>query len=290
MSESAQDTSADLDALVATGLAGLVPRPFRVDRSRRETADTVTLTLAPVTGGSLEFAAGQFTMLGVPGVGEVPISISGDPTWPDALQHTVRDVGGVSHAIASARAGDVLTVRGPFGTGWGVGDGEGGDVLIVAGGIGLAPLRPALLELLAHRHRYRTVTLLYGARTPQDILFAEELAGWRGRFDLEVELSVDYAPPSWRGRVGLVTALIASVAPEQTLALVCGPEVMMRFVTTELLHRGVPAEQIRLSLERAMSCGVGLCGHCQLRELFVCLDGPVFRADRVLGLMTVEEL
>ena len=204
----------------------------------------------------------------------------------------MRDVGGVTHQIAAARPGDVLTVRGPFGTGWGVADAEGGDVLIVAGGIGLAPLRPALLDLLAHRHRFRTVTLLYGARTPEDILFAEELAGWRGRFDLEVELSVDYAPPSWRGRVGLVTALIgrASVTPEETLALVCGPEVMMRFVAAELLGRGVPAERLRLSMERAMSCGVGLCGHCQLRELFVCLDGPVLTADRVLPLMAVEEL
>lgn len=153
-------------------------------------------------------------------------------------------------------------MRGPFGRGWQVADGEGGDVVIVAGGIGLAPLRPAVLEVLAHRDRYRRVVLLYGTRSPDDVLFERDLETWRGRFDLEVELTVDYGPPDWRGRVGLVTSLIsrAGFDPGSTLALACGPEVMMRRVAQGLVERGVRRDRIRLSLERNMVCGVGCAG------------------------------
>lgn len=270
----------------------VVPRPYRVLSRRRDTADTVTLSLEPVDGTPLRFAAGQFTMLSAFGVGEVPISISGDPTRPGPLLHTVRDVGGVTHAIANARRGDVLGVRGPFGTGWDVADGEGGDVVVVAGGIGLAPLRPAVLQILARRDHYRRVVLLYGTRSPDDVLYARELESWRGRFDLEVDVTVDYGPPDWRGRVGLVTTLIprAGFDPRTTLALACGPEVMMRRVAGALVDRGVPRERVRLSLERNMVCGVGLCGHCQLREVFTCLDGPVLSYDRLEQLLDLREV
>jgi NAD(P)H-flavin reductase len=268
----------------------MLPRPFRVQEVRRDTADTVTLWLAPVDGPALAFSAGQFTMLHAFGVGEVPISISGDPGSPALLQHTIRDVGGVTATLARAVAGDVLGVRGPFGTGWDVRDAEGGDVVIVAGGIGLAPLRPALLELLARRGAFGRVALVYGARTPADRLYVDELAAWTDRLDVAV--TVDSAPAGYAGSVGLVTRPLArvDVDPACATALLCGPEVMMRHVADDLVARGVRPQRIRLSLERNMRCGVGLCGHCQLRELFLCVDGPVLPLDRVAPLMKVREL
>jgi len=270
----------------------MLPRDFRIVRTRLDTRDTVTLFLEPDDGEPLRHAAGQFTMLHAFGVGEVPISISGDPTRPGPLLHTIRDVGAVTHALATAQPGTTVGVRGPFGTGWDVADGAGGDLVVVTGGIGLAPLRPALLEVVARRSDYGRVVLLYGARSPEDILFAEDLDAWAQQHRITVEVTVDYGPPSWTGRVGLVTALIprAGFDPHNTLALVCGPEVMMHFAATALLDRGVPADRVRLSMERNMKCGVGLCGHCQLRELFLCVDGPVLGYDRLAPLMEVHEL
>jgi NAD(P)H-flavin reductase len=270
----------------------MLPRDFRIVRTRLDTRDTVTLFLEPVDGAPLRHEAGQFTMLHAFGVGEVPISISGDPTRPGPLLHTIRDVGAVTHALVTAHAGTTVGVRGPFGTGWGVTDGAGGDLVVVTGGIGLAPLRPALLEVVSRRADYGRVVLLYGARSPEDILFAEDLDAWAQQHRISVEVTVDYGPPSWTGRVGLVTALIprAGFDPHSTLALVCGPEVMMRYAAGALMDRGVPAGRIRLSMERNMKCGVGLCGHCQLRELFLCVDGPVLGYDRLAPLMEVHEL
>lgn len=270
----------------------MLPRPFRVTGNRLDTRDTVTLSLEPVDGDPLAHAAGQFTMLHALGVGEVPISICGDPTRPGPLMHTIRDVGSVTHALVTAQPGTEVGVRGPFGTGWDVADGRGGDIVLVAGGIGLAPLRPALQEVVARRAEYGRVVLLYGARSPEDILFGEDLAHWAQRDRVVVEVTVDYGPPSWTGRVGLVTSLVprAGFDPAHAWALVCGPEVMMRSVATALLARGVPPDRIRLSLERNMKCGVGLCGHCQLRELFLCVDGPVLGYDRLAPLMDVREL
>jgi NAD(P)H-flavin reductase len=270
----------------------MLPRPFRVDWSRRDTPDTVTMCLEPADGVALSFEPGQFTMLSAFGVGEVPISISGDPALPDRLVHTIRDVGGVTQTLTAARRGDVLGVRGPYGVGWGAGDGVGGDVVIVAGGIGLAPLRPAVLAVVAARDRFDRVSLLYGARTPEDLLFGDDLAEWADARGVAVEITVDRAPAAWPGRVGLVTELIprATFDPHNTLALVCGPEVMMRFVTTALRHSGVPARRIRLSMERNMRCGVGLCGHCQLREFLICVDGPVFASDVVEPAFRIREL
>ncbi len=268
----------------------LASRPFRVRDRRQDTVDTVTLTLDPVDGVPLAFDPGQFTMLGALGVGEVPISVSGDPAAPE-LVHTVRDVGGVTHRLATCEAGDLLDVRGPYGRGWDVEDGAGGDVVVVAGGLGLAPLRPAVLRLAAERDRYRQVALLYGARTPRDQLYPEELLRWRDQ-GLDVQSIVDVGTADWPGRVGLVTTLVAQAGfdPARTLALVCGPEVMMRYVASALVDRGVPADRIRLSMERNMKCGVGLCGHCQLRELFVCLDGPVLDHATLAPLLATREM
>ena len=257
----------------------MVPRPFRVQRVRRETHDTFTFELESANGAEgFPFAPGQFNMVSVFGVGEVPISISGDPTRPQTLVHTVRSVGTVTQAICKLKRGGVLGVRGPFGSHWPVEEAAGSDVVIVAGGIGLAPLRPVLYYLLSNREKYGRVVLLYGARTPQELLYKLELEKWRGHFDLEVEVTVDTAAAGWRGNVGVVTALIpgARFDPFHTAAMVCGPEVMMRFTVRELETRGVEPENISISMERNMKCGVGFCGHCQFGPTFVCKDGPVF--------------
>ncbi len=262
----------------------MTPQLFRLQNLHRETGDTYTLTLAPENPEEiLSFAPGQFNMLYAFGVGEAPISISGNPDQPQILHHTIRAVGQVTNALCRGKVGTHLGVRGPLGAPWPVAEAQGNDVIIVAGGLGLAPLRPAIYYLLAHRGAYGSLELIYGARTPQDLLYRRELERWRGRFDMRVHATVDTASNDWRGNVGVVTALIprARFDPYHTVALVCGPGVMMRFTVRELLNHGVRPECIFLSMERNMKCGLGLCGHCQWGPHFVCKDGPVFRYDRI---------
>ncbi len=277
--------------------APMVPRLWRVVRVRRETPDVKTLELEPLEPPSafelgFGFKPGQFNMLYVFGVGEVPISISGDPQNPRGLVHTVRAVGAVTRALCALRRGDVVGVRGPFGSAWPVDEAEGSDVVIVAGGIGLAPLRPALYRVLANRGKYGNVALLYGARTPQDLLYRRELERWRGRFDLQVEVTVDAAGEGWYGHVGVVTKLIprAEFDPDEAVALVCGPEIMMRFAVKALHERGVSLDNIYISMERNMKCAVGFCGHCQFGPEFVCKDGPVFRFREIERFFRVREI
>jgi NAD(P)H-flavin reductase len=256
----------------------MLVQPYRVQRVRKEIPGTLTLDLAAPDAGGFAFAPGQFNMLYVWGVGEVPISISGDPARPQTLTHTIRAVGPVSEALCRLPRGATVGVRGPYGNHWPVEAAVGSDVVVAAGGIGLAPLRPVLYHLLAQRAGYGNVVLLYGARTPQDLLYTGELARWRGRFDLEVGVTVDKATDGWQGHVGTVTTLIpkAGFDPAHTVAFVCGPEIMMRFTIRELQSRGVPDERIYISMERNMKCAIGLCGHCQLGPFFICKDGPVF--------------
>jgi len=271
----------------------MVPDLYRVRQVRRETDDTFTLELGLARGSQpFRFLAGQFNMLAVPGVGEVPISISGDPGAPDTLVHTTRAVGAVTRAMRAMKKGDMLGVRGPYGTGWPVTEAEGHDVLVIAGGIGLAPLRPTIYRLLANRDRYGKVVILYGTRTPADILFRREVEAWRARLDVEVYVTVDRATEGWHGTVGVVTKLIpkAPFDRTRTVAMVCGPEVMMRFTALELEKRGVETDQIYLSMERNMKCGIGLCGHCQCGATFICKDGPVFRYDAIKGLLSQREI
>jgi NAD(P)H-flavin reductase len=260
------------------------PHPYYVQRVRKETVDTFTLDLAPVDGAIPSFMPGQFNMLYLFGVGEAPISISGSSTQTPVMVHTIRAVGVVTHAMRQLRRGEVIGLRGPFGSAWPVEEATGNDVVLVAGGIGLAPLRPVLYHVLVNRKQYGRVLLLYGARTPDDLLYVRELEQWRGRFDLDVQVTVDSAAHSWYGHVGVVTRLIARATfdPENTVAMMCGPEVMMRFSVAELQRRGVAAENIFVSTERNMKCAVGFCGHCQFGPTFVCKDGPVFRYDRIL--------
>jgi NAD(P)H-flavin reductase len=271
----------------------MLPQRYRVQRVRHEIPDTFTLELEPEDGCEIPaFATGQFNMLYVFGVGEIPISISGDPTKRSPLVHTTRAVGTVSKAMCELGPGDVIGVRGPFGSHWPLEQAEGKDVVIAAGGIGLAPLRSAMYQIIAGRERYGRVVLLYGARTPEDLLYKRELEHWRAHFDLEVSVTVDHATGRWRGSVGVVTRLVsrAPFDPRNTLALICGPEVMMRFTATELEQQGVTAEHIFISMERNMKCAVGLCGHCQYGPHFVCKDGPVFQYSRMQALLTQAEV
>jgi NAD(P)H-flavin reductase len=258
--------------------SAVVPAPFRVTGISRETEDTWTLDLESAGGERLEFEPGQFTMLYAFGVGEVPISVSGNPARPERLVHTVRAVGPVTTAICETAEDLELGVRGPFGRGWPVRAAESMDVVVVAGGVGLAPLRSALYSVLGDRDRYGRLVLLYGGRTPDQLLYRDELAEWSARDDMEVDLIVDAADRGWDGSVGVVPSLIerANLDPDRTVAMVCGPEVMMRFSVEALADAGVPADRIHLSMERNMRCAVGHCGHCQWGPTFVCRDGPVF--------------
>lgn len=275
------------------GVDPMVPRIYNVERIRRNNHDTFTLELNPADGGRPEpFSAGQFNMLYVFGVGEIPISISGSPVGEGPLTHTVREVGTVTRAMARLKLGDSIGVRGPFGSHWPIESGVGNDVVIVAGGIGLAPLRPVILQVQANRSRYGRMVLLYGARAPREILYQRQLKTWGGSFDMDVHVTVDRGEKDWNGEIGVVTNLIrrAPLDRRGTIVLICGPEVMMRFSALELLRRGMDKDRIFVSMERNMKCGVGLCGHCQYGPRIICKDGPVYRYDEIEPLLGRREI
>ncbi len=263
------------------------PRLVKVKARRKETRDTVSLDFEDP---GVTYAPGQFNMLCAFGQGEVPISISA--VSGRRVTHTVRDVGLVTAALTRLPAGSVMGVRGPFGQGWPLQRSRGRNVVVVAGGLGLAPLRSAIHMLLQHRADYQRLVFLYGARTPADLLFAREVEKWRGRFDVDVHVTVDAAARGWRGDVGVVTKLFKRIAvePAYTTALVCGPEVMMRFGAAGLVDAGIDPDDIWLSMERNMQCGAGVCGHCQLGPFLLCRDGPVMPLSRLSPLMLVKEL
>ena len=271
-------------------MSTMIPSSYRVAGRRRDTADTCTLELDPHNGGIAAPGPGQFTMLYAWGVGEVPISVSGVDSGGRLVQ-TIRDVGAVTHKLCVLDPGTALGVRGPLGRGWPLDDLAGADVVVVAGGLGLAPLRLAVLALLANRERFGRLLLLYGARTPADLLYRDELDGWTVS-GLDVQLTVDAADADWDGPVGVVGKLVARAGfdPSNTVALMCGPEVMMRFTAVALAERGVPAERTYVSLERSMKCGIGQCGHCQIGPTLVCLDGPVYSWAEISRWLSVREL
>jgi NAD(P)H-flavin reductase len=243
---------------------------------RRETPDVVTLRLRTNDRQMLAGRPGQFVMASLPAVAAPPISVS--RFLPDGLELTIRAAGAATAKICALERGETLTLRGPLGRGWPVELAEGRDVMVITGGIGLAPLRPLLDWLIQHRDRVARIQLSYGARTPADRLFVEELDALSRSGVIDVAQTVDRAGPEWLGRVGVVTQVIDRVlcSCDRTIAFICGPERMMQ-ATVDVLHeRGVPDERIFVTLERHMDCGVGLCGHCQLGPFFVCKDGPVF--------------
>jgi NAD(P)H-flavin reductase len=246
--------------------------------------------LDPDLREGFHFKAGQFNMVSVPGLGEAAISISSDMEDGHRIGHTIRVVGNVTSAISRMNVGDVLGVRGPFGSWWGLDECLGKDIVIAAGGIGLPPIRPVLYYVLHHRQDFGKVIVLYGARTPNDLQFASEYKTWQDA-DIEINVTVDRGDDSWQGRVGVVPILFyhTRVNPRNTVILTCGPEIMIRFVIFEALARRVPPERIFVSLERNMKCGLGSCGHCQLGPYFVCKDGPVFSFDKLQPYVNVEE-
>jgi NAD(P)H-flavin reductase len=279
-------------AMAERRLDPMVPRLARVVRRRRDGPSIWTLEIAAEEADGTVLVPGQFNMLTAFGVGEVPISLSGDPADPARLVHTIRAVGAVSSVLARLEPGESVGLRGPFGVGWPMAEMTGRDIVVVAGGLGLAPLRPALYRLFAQRVRYGRIMLLYGTRSPGEILFHRELERWRRRLDIEIEVTVDHAAADWHGHVGVVTRLIprAEFDPPHATALVCGPEIMMRFAIAALRDAGLADEAIYLSMERNMKCAVGFCGHCQFGTVFVCRDGPVFRYDRVRNLLALREI
>jgi NAD(P)H-flavin reductase len=261
----------------------LIPKEAVIQQIKPQTYDTITYTLSfvdPEVKQQYRFAPGQFNMVSVFGFGEAPISISSAPNGNGSFDHTVRAVGNLTKALSRMKVGDVVGIRGPYGTQWPVEEARGKDILVVAGGIGLAPLRPFILEVFRNRADYGRIEICYGARTPQDLLFTDEFDQWRSNPDTLVRVTVDRAPNGdWQGHIGVVTTLFndLSVKPENTIALLCGPDIMMRFGIIDLLKRHYKPEDIYVSLERRMKCGVGMCGHCQCGPYFVCKDGPVFR-------------
>ena len=246
--------------------------------------------LDPSLREGFHFKAGQFNMLSVPGLGEAAISISSDMEDGHRIGHTIRAVGNVTSAISHMNVGDVLGVRGPFGSWWGLDECIGKDIVIAAGGIGLPPIRPVLYYVQHHRRDFGKVIVLYGARTPNDLQFTSEYKIWQDA-EIEINVTVDRGDDSWQGRVGVVPILFYNtrVDPRNTVILTCGPEIMIRFVIFEALARRVPPERIFVSLERNMKCGLGSCGHCQLGPFFVCKDGPVFSFDKLQPYVNVEE-
>lgn len=240
----------------------------------------------------LSFQPGQFNMLYLPGVGECAISICGDPAEDSRLPHTIRVAGNVTQELARLPVGATIGLRGPFGSHWPLEECEGKDAVLVAGGIGLPPLRPVIHRLLADRDKYGRLSLLYGSRTPDTLLYTRQFDDWRTK-GLDIELTVDRTNDGWNGHVGVVTLLLERLAipqPENTILFTCGPEVMMWYVIQMARSRGLSDENLWMSLERNMNCAIGLCGHCQFGPEFVCKDGPVVRFDRIAPFLKVEQL
>lgn len=271
----------------------MVPRVVRVRRRVLDMPGTVTLEFESSDDTPLpRYRPGQFTMLYLFGIGEIPVSISGDSADPTRLVQTIRSVGAVSDAFTRLQPGDMIGLRGPFGTAWPTEELAGQDVVVVAGGLGLAPLRPAIYYLLANRDRFGSVVVLYGTRSPDEILYRRELERWRQRLDIQLEVTVDHAGAGWRGHVGVVTRLLSRLAVDaiHASALVCGPEIMMRFAASGLNDIGLSQSAIYVSLERSMKCALGLCGRCQFSGIFTCKDGAVVPYDRVRRLMGLKEI
>lgn len=271
----------------------MLPRMFEISNLTWETGagDIYTWELNALDGKPFHFAPGQFNMLYMHGEGEVPISISSD-SENGSLIHTTRAVGGVTKGMQSLQKGGVIGVRGPFGSTWPLQEAKGKDLVILCGGMGLPPLRPVVYYALKHRKEFNKVYLLYGARTPLDIVYRAELEKWHAEQKIDVLITVDKQTGHWDGHVGVVPGLLTQIDidPKNTLAMMCGPEVMMHFSQIALSKLGLTDQQIYISMERNMKCAIGHCGHCQWGPHFICKDGPVFRFDQISHLFKIQEL
>jgi NAD(P)H-flavin reductase len=270
----------------------MVPQLYQVAKIIRETHDSFSLQLESKSDSIIsDFGPGQFNMLYAFGVGEVPISISGQTEKSGNLIHTIRNVGTVTAALADLKKGHTLGLRGPFGSSWPIEACKKKDVVVIAGGIGLAPLRPAIYALLKEREKFGEIAVLYGARQPKDLLFTNEFENWRGKYGVQVKVTVDSADREWKGNVGVVTTLIPRVSfdPVHTVAMICGPEIMMKFSVLALKQAGMSEKNIYITMERNMKCAVGFCGHCQFGPAFVCKDGPVFAYNEIKPFFETRE-
>ncbi len=266
-----------------------LPVPARLESVRDLTANEKHFRFRLEDEGVESYLPGQFMELYVPGIGEAPISITSSPSRLSAgvFEMVIRRVGNVTGALHRMEEGAKLGVRGPFGTHFPVDEAmKGKDLLLVCGGIGLVPVHSAIQWVLDNREDYGNITILFGARTPDDRLFVDEIYQWKMREDMTVLETVDVADPTWGGNVGVITTLFphVNVDPDQTVAVICGPPVMYKFVLLELFKLGMDAEQVYLSLERHMKCGVGKCGHCQINGIYACQEGPVFKYSDITNL------
>lgn len=261
-------------------------------RSRRESHDTVTLHLQLPDAAAHKPLAGQFNMLYAFGLGEAPISVSGVSRRSGYVHHTIKAAGALTRALTELKPNQRVGVRGPFGHGWPLEEARKRNVLLIAGGIGMAPIRAAMREIMRHRARYKRVDLVYGSRSPAEILFHNQLERWQQNKNTNVYLTVDHSDEDWDGPVGLVTSLLPGInlEPELTTAFICGPEIMMRHGLSQLVNLGVPSEHIYVSMERNMRCAIGLCGHCQWGADMICQQGPIFAADKIRRRLQVREL
>ncbi len=268
----------------------LQPEPFRIVDNWAETHDVFTLSIAPLKKRKFTFTPGQYHMINAFGVGESPMSICSHPDNPGEILHTIRAVGSVTRKLKNLAKDDIIGIRGPFGNPWPMEQLKDKSVLLIAGGIGLAPLRPVVYSLLSQRKNYKTITLIYGARSPDDIIYENELKSWAKAFS--VVLTVDHVNKAWNHSIGVVTQFIpfAVKDPDNTMALICGPEVMMRFCYHSLIDQGITRDNIYLSLERNMHCAIGHCGHCQWGPYFICQDGPVLNFKAIEPFFFKKEL
>ncbi|MBN2547722.1 MAG: FAD/NAD(P)-binding protein [Anaerolineales bacterium] len=264
-----------------------MPVMARIQRVEQLTALEKLFTLELPAGMSLGHRPGQFVEVSILGVGEAPISISSSPSRSNGVfELCVRRVGNVTSAMHRLEAGAMVGIRGPFGRGFPYEKFRGKDILFAPGGLGLAPLRSLINQVIDERALFGRVIILYGARSPSEMLFTTELAEWANRSDLEVHITVDRGDDNWKGSVGVITTLFRkiSINPRNTVAATCGPPIMYRFVLMELLGKGISNGNIYLSLERHMKCGVGKCGHCQINHVYACQSGPVFPYSEIMGM------
>lgn len=269
------------------------PHEAEIIERIEETPSIYTLRLRftdPAVHQAYSFAPGQFNMLYLYGVGEVPISIVSDPQDEHLVDHTIRAVGRVTDAMAKLQVGDRLGVRGPYGRGWPMQEAEGKDVVIVTGGLGCAPVVSVIHYVLKRRNRYRGLTIIQGVKHADDLIWREQYEAWSQLPDTRVLLAADKGSPLWPWHVGHVPDLFdeAQLDNANSIVMMCGPEGMMIAAGKALLERGMPAEQLWLSMERNMQCGAGKCGHCQMGGHFVCKDGPVFCWPEIEPLLGIK--
>lgn len=237
---------------------------------------------------SFLFQPGQFNMLYLYGIGEVAISISSDPAEKSYISHTIRAVGRVTKALQNLNVGDHVGIRGPFGRGWPLTDAQQKDVMVVTGGLGCAPTISVINYILARREQYGALKILQGVKHSDDFIFRKQYATWQKTPHTEILIAADFAGPKWPWSVGYVTDMIdsLSLSPNKTIAMMCGPEMMMHAAINVLKRKGLPEEMMYLSMERNMACGIGHCGHCQYGGLFICKDGPVFAYPEIKSLFS----